>query len=594
MFLSFPITSKAVTMKYADVPNGSYIIGQHIYTIEESGSLTVKEIMYAAQTIGSFDMDDMKIIYKTMSGKYVDESSPSSDVLTISEDDTFEYTWMDNVLNVSDVIEYNEEKLVEKYYNNYPSQELDIENENFDAEIFYTPVGIYIGGEENPQELKINGTAYDKENKKLSIGKNGQIVAPVWKIEDDIVYVATPWLIAEALPGSENIIEVGGIDLSVVLFGGIDTDNKLTIKEAKAFNEVSGHTNDVSYDGTVITNKSSHGNHILEIVLEYDGETIYDSNELIYRLASDGSMGITTPETINGKKLSYATYMNYAVGAHQESLQWEVSYKLGIVGKGSVSVNIDYQQIAVLNDVIEAKADELNNTYYEKFNSETITVDSSSFNADIFYIKVGKYNGTLNPIELKINNATYNKQVKSLSIGMNSQINAPVWKVEGGNLYVATTWLIAETQGMDAVISVGGVKYNIRVFSKAQEDEALTISKVFPLFTVDGYTNDLELDGDTVTQTSSHGLHAFGIVLKAGEEEILDSSNIIYRLSSNQNMGLTTPETLDGKKITYGTYMNYANSAYTETKELNYSYKLAIKGIGVTTFNIEYNQIVEE
>ena len=91
MLLALPVVADAATIKYEDLPNGSYIIGTHIFTREGSGALTVKEIMLAAKTIDSDNLDDMKIIYKTMNGEYVDESTATSEKVTVDANDEITY-----------------------------------------------------------------------------------------------------------------------------------------------------------------------------------------------------------------------------------------------------------------------------------------------------------------------------------------------------------------------------------------------------------------------------------------------------------------------------------------------------------------------
>ena len=101
-----PFAVNAATTTYEDLPNGSYVIGKHIFT-RDGGSLTVKKIMLASRTIESENMDDMQIIYKDIMGN-LKEVSAGKDT------DTNQYPEAD--VELTDEIYYEYYDLVKVIY----------------------------------------------------------------------------------------------------------------------------------------------------------------------------------------------------------------------------------------------------------------------------------------------------------------------------------------------------------------------------------------------------------------------------------------------------------------------------------------------
>lgn len=66
---------KALEIKKEDIPNGTYIIGTHIFNREQNdvydGTLKIEHIMLASRTIEIYDLEHMKIYYKNARGKWV-------------------------------------------------------------------------------------------------------------------------------------------------------------------------------------------------------------------------------------------------------------------------------------------------------------------------------------------------------------------------------------------------------------------------------------------------------------------------------------------------------------------------------------------
>ena len=76
-FCSFNSNVSAKTMSPDEIPGSAYVIGSHMFTrdVNETtgyeGRLTTNLIMLAAQTIGSSDLDNMIIYYKTATGTWI-------------------------------------------------------------------------------------------------------------------------------------------------------------------------------------------------------------------------------------------------------------------------------------------------------------------------------------------------------------------------------------------------------------------------------------------------------------------------------------------------------------------------------------------
>ena len=101
-----PFTVNAATTTYEDLPNGSYVIGKHIFT-REGGALTVKKIMLASRTIEADNIENMHIIYKDIMGN-LKEVSNGKDI------DTNQYPDAD--IELTDEIYYEYYDLVKVIY----------------------------------------------------------------------------------------------------------------------------------------------------------------------------------------------------------------------------------------------------------------------------------------------------------------------------------------------------------------------------------------------------------------------------------------------------------------------------------------------
>jgi len=58
-------------------------------------------------------------------------------------------------------------------------------------------------------------------------------------------------------------------------------------------------------------------------------------------------------------------------------------------------------------------------------------------------------------------------------------------------------------------------------------------------------------------------------------------------------MGISTPERMDGKDVTFALYAKYKTGPYTEELERVFDYELLIPGVGLSKFKVTTKLIVE-
>ena len=161
-----PFMVDAASITYEDIPNGSYIIGSHIFT-RESGSLTVKKIMLASATIESDELDDMRIMYKDIMGN-LKEVSNGKDKDTnqypdvdIELTDTLIYEYYDLKVDLVSELSEKGKNLITNNYNSIENVTYGLSDDEFPIDDFYVKVGKYSGSERS--KITINGTEYTNE-----------------------------------------------------------------------------------------------------------------------------------------------------------------------------------------------------------------------------------------------------------------------------------------------------------------------------------------------------------------------------------------------------------------------------------------------
>ena len=251
-------------------------------------------------------------------------------------DDTFVPT---TLVNLSEVIANKADNFIEAYYNKYNNGDVLTE---VDDNVFYVNLGKYFGSN-NPTSLAIGNEIYDVSetpnvgiSKSMSIGMNAKTYVPVWKIVNGDVLVALTWLSVDAMPNQATDVMIGGQTFIVNVYGNSTSNNVLTVTRAgevygpvdyDAIAEINGNTVDFYY---------THGAQALGIELSLGNEAVTEANQIIFRKASNGDMGITTTEA----GYTYALYFHYNNAAITTPEDYVKLYKLALPGKGVIHLNL--------------------------------------------------------------------------------------------------------------------------------------------------------------------------------------------------------------------------------------------------------------
>lgn len=240
-----------------------------------------------------------------------------------------------------------------------------------------------------------------------------------------------------------------------------------------------------------------------------------------------------------------------------------------------------------LKTSIESKTNTLISTYYNRYNSQILDIVDD----DIYYVTLGTYTGMENPTSLTIGSSSYGTDALTLSIGNNSKIQVPVWKIKNGKVLVALTWLCADSLPNQATnVVIGGQTFEVTLYNTSIATNTLTLESANYAYKLENFSASVSnLTSNSLNFTYSHNNTALGIVLNFGGEAIIDPNQVIFRKASDGTMGLTVPES----GYTYVLYPNYGNTEVTETNSFSKTYKLALPGKGVIELTFNFNEVIE-
>lgn len=225
----------------------------------------------------------------------------------------------------------------------------------------------------------------------------------------------------------------------------------------------------------------------------------------------------------------------------------------------------------------------------EFIDDATIYVDIAENQPDtITEVKIGDM--VLTKSEMVVTN---DGSFKYISVGKNSYIYIHAWKIVDGVLKVAIPYLYANVDMStgECKVVAGGIPYVVKVCEPVETELSIKSAFVTPK---EGFTAEAVVNGNTVEITQGHHNQVWCLVLACGDEELTDTSLVVYRMDTNNVAAITHPETLGGQDVTYGRYeLAWKDEPITEATEKTAELKLVIPGKGSININVIFHGIVE-
>lgn len=276
-------------------------------------------------------------------------------------------------------IESLEEKLTaikEKYYNVYENQEITSEDGEFDKSTLY--VEIADCDKENLKSIYINSKKYDNENKKISIGQNSFIVAPIFLVEDGKLLVSPLYILNVAETEEVRIV----FDDKLVKIKLAEKDlikEKLEVEKVEAILTKPQRENKVFYfkekNKEIINQISENGEQAIGIVLkDKEGNAINDVDETIYLVDENDNASITVCEEIEEEKYTITMYLKYQTSDYEVNESQTTKKKIIVIGKGYIDLYFklskrrpdDYEAVSyVRKSIMQPKKKNVENTQYK-------------------------------------------------------------------------------------------------------------------------------------------------------------------------------------------------------------------------------------
>ena len=219
--------------------------------------------------------------------------------------------------------------------------------------------------------ITINKTKYDGNYHAMSIGMDARMYLRAYKVKNKALYVALPYLITETLPGKDNTI-VTDTGAKYILDLYAETVPSLSIVSILTTNPKNSETttgkNSVTYEYDsankkyIVTQTTTNNNDAIGLIFGVSDENgniteLNAKDAVVFRLASNGDIGSTGPDTFNSgysynsegtaTALTEATNANYMLytgdckGAnYSEESSKTLEYKLAMPGYGAINVDI--------------------------------------------------------------------------------------------------------------------------------------------------------------------------------------------------------------------------------------------------------------
>ena len=250
----------------------------------------------------------------------------------------------------ADTVKSNGEAMSTKYYNNFANKKIyeksvapkdTPEDQILDDASFYTEIAKgFPAGISYVQVGPFKKAATDTV--KVSVGNNGFIIAPMWKVSDDNkLMVATCFLMALADEATGRVdVSAGGITYSVPALEAIENAKALTITDA-VINTVAGSNSSVTFTADSANAVFDRFDQAIGVVISAGEEAFTDTATTLYVYSEkSNTIAITPPETWGGKACTYVRYLYpYAsrkVDELEAGKEKEEVISIIIPGKGKV------------------------------------------------------------------------------------------------------------------------------------------------------------------------------------------------------------------------------------------------------------------
>lgn len=181
---------------------------------------------------------------------------------------------------------------------------------------------------------------------KVSIGNNGFIVAPMWKVDEDknlLVAVALICALADIKTGITSVT-VGGVTYEVPAIEATEDPKPLKITDA-VINPVAGSVSSVTFTANSATAALDRFNQAIGVVISAGDEAITDTNLMLFVYNElNQTFSMTPPETWGGKACTYVRYMfpyaNRKVDSAEAGQIRKTATKIVIPGYGVVEFTL--------------------------------------------------------------------------------------------------------------------------------------------------------------------------------------------------------------------------------------------------------------
>ena len=216
---------------------------------------------------------------------------------------------------VSEKIETKAIELKDAVYNKYSKvEEVEI------PESYYIEVA---SGISEADEIVIGGYTFTKDRTtKMSVGQASYIVAPVFKVENNTLYVALPVMYTHAEEDGDIKISINGFDF--LIKAGINYGKTIRAGEVYALGTINSYVNEVTKtvenDVDIIVQKKEHGG-------SYMAMELFAGDEQIMR----DTMVFT--KTVNGEKIGYGMTPIEKLGTIDNVLGRYITYSNGPIAE---------------------------------------------------------------------------------------------------------------------------------------------------------------------------------------------------------------------------------------------------------------------